>query len=166
MQYSDYDWLMQVISQENYPLTKVSSASLRPSNIRFGLSIPLNLTKRATLASMSLRWWQSLYYSERWEKIIITIMVAVITTIPWTIIIIVHESIVLKESKRLSENDWSLTMKTSRRLMVNSFSYHLPSDGSIQPTDKLFHSPRGHGDLFCYGTIDIVPKRQPGEVEK
>lgn len=42
------------------------------------------------------------------------------------------------------ESDWSLGMETSRRLMVNFFPYHLSRDGSIQPTGKLFHSPRGH----------------------
>lgn len=64
------------------------------------------------------------------------------------------------------ENDWSLAMETSRRLMVNFFPHHLPSDGSIQPTDKLFHSPRGYRNLFCCDTIDIVLKRQSGEVKK
>jgi len=57
-------------------------------------------------------------------------------------------------------------METSKRLMVNFFPHHLPSDGYIQPTDKLFHSPRGHRDLFYRGAIDIILKRQPGEVEK
>lgn len=36
------------------------------------------------------------------------------------------------------ETDWSLAMKTSERLMVDFFPYHLPRDGSIRPTDKLF----------------------------
>lgn len=135
---------MQVISQENYPLTKVSSVSLRPSNIRFEPSITLSLTKQATLASVaalaiiiSLRKARKNYYggngydnndnamNDNNHRTQIDRFKGV-------------------EASFGRENDWSLAMETSRRLMVDFFPHHLLSDGSIQPTDKLFHSPRGY----------------------
>lgn len=135
VQYSDYDWLMRVISQENYPLTKVPSASFRPGNTRSKIGIVSSLTKRAEFRKCARA--QSLSRWERRQKIITMVMAAIITTTARNDNN--HRTRIDRfkgvEAPHGRESDWSLGMETSRRLMVNFFP--IPSaPGWLYPTDR------------------------------